>query len=307
MPRPNLFVIGAMKSGTSSLHDYLGTHPGIYMSSVKEPCHFVPELGRSQGLEWYLSLFAEGGECTYRGESSVVYTHLPDHPGVPERIDAFSPDARYIFIMRDPVERAVSHYWHRLKSKRVVERRDMESAFRENPVYFNYSDYAMQLRPYLDRFGADRVLSLTLEELSADTVRVMGSIYAWLGVAVDAVPEQGFQTVRHVTPKVITQKIGWLSRLRYSAAWNAMGPWVPAGLRKLGKRLSEPVTIDRASVPVDAAVEFAREQLRPRIEALRELLGRDFPEWKTLYRSDAAAVSTPAVAARSITDREPTH
>lgn len=301
-PRPNLFVIGAMKSGTSSLHDYLGAHPEIFMSSFKEPCHFVPELGRSKGLDWYLGLFAEGGNCLYRGESSVVYTHLPDHPGVPERLDEFSPGARYIYIMRDPVERAVSHYWHRLKSKRVVERRDMETAFRENPVYFNYSDYPMQLRPYFDRFGTDRVLALTLEEMSHDTAAVMRSIYSWLGVDPDAVPADGFEKLRHVTPKVITQKVGWLSRFRYSPLWTALGPWVPAGLRRWGKRLSEPVAIDRTTVPVAAAVEYARQQLLPRIEPLHVLLRRDFREWKTLYPQNSPgerqAPLSPAVEQR---------
>ena len=66
---PNLFIIGAMKSGTTSLHHYLAEHQRIFMSELKEPGYFVEELTWSRGRDWYLSLFAEAGDAAIVGES----------------------------------------------------------------------------------------------------------------------------------------------------------------------------------------------------------------------------------------------
>ena len=287
LSRPNLFVIGAMKSGTSSFHDYLGSHPEIFMSEVKEPCHFVPELRRSQGTDWYLNLFAKGQNCLYRGESSVVYTHLPDHPGVVERIEAFAPDAKFIYVMREPVARAVSHYWHCFQSNRVRESRQILDAFKTNHIYLDYSDYALQLKPFLERFGPNRVRAITLEELSTDKITVMHSIFRWLNVDPEAVPAVKLDTIRHITPRVVTKKIRWLSRFRHTGLWNTVGPWIPSSFRRWGKRISEPYSVDRSSVPMDEALQFVREQMAPRRQALEVLLNRDFPEWEAASRSHA--------------------
>ena len=112
--RPNLFIIGAMKSGTTTLHEYLDSHPQIAMSRIKEPGFFVEELTLRQGEDWYLSLFEQDDRFRYRGESSTHYTKLPVFRGVAERLSRFNPEARLIYIMRNPIERLVSHYWHNI-------------------------------------------------------------------------------------------------------------------------------------------------------------------------------------------------
>src|SRR5688500_2790920 len=120
---PNLFIIGAMKAGTSSLHEYLHQHPQIFMSRFKEPQYFAPHRtqygmwGQGQplpepGIDWYLRLFANAGDVEYAGESSVSYTARHWVTGCHERIWEFNAHARIIYLMRDPVERAISHYWH---------------------------------------------------------------------------------------------------------------------------------------------------------------------------------------------------
>jgi hypothetical protein len=126
-PKPNLFIIGAMKSGTTLLWKLLGSHPSVYMSTLKEPCYFVEptQLRKFQPLAWrqgywrsqehYLQLFRSRRKEAFAGEASGYYTHLPDATGVAERIWRFDPNARLIYIMRDPVERTISHYWHKVK------------------------------------------------------------------------------------------------------------------------------------------------------------------------------------------------
>jgi hypothetical protein len=111
--KPNLFVIGAVKSGTTYLNKLLGAHPAIFMSSPEEPSYFVvakqlntlwPEAwdqGFWRSEEHYLRLFQSRGDTVLLGEASANYTKRPLVSGVPERIHDFNPDARLIYLLRD--------------------------------------------------------------------------------------------------------------------------------------------------------------------------------------------------------------
>src|SRR5258708_4333366 len=119
MALPTFFIIGAGKAGTSSLHHYLDQHPEIQMSSNKEPHFFAgPEngfpyaMGRVSGLKEYERLFDPA--FSVRGESSPGYTSYPRRQGVPERIRELVPDAKFIYLARDPIARTVSHHLHRI-------------------------------------------------------------------------------------------------------------------------------------------------------------------------------------------------
>jgi hypothetical protein len=160
---PNLFIIGAMKSGTSSLHADLGSHPQIFMSTPKEPMFFSSGADWRARLEGYLELFAAAGAVHYAGESSTEYSKAPRFPGVPERLHAFNPEARILYLMRDPIERAISHYWHMVRHH--GERRRLPDALRREPEYADLSRYAMQLEPYVRLFGMGNVYALTFEEM----------------------------------------------------------------------------------------------------------------------------------------------
>ena len=107
---PTFITIGAMKCGTHSLHQYLDLHPEIAMSQRKELNFFLTEAKFAQGLEWYSAQIAGNG--TARGESSPNYSKCHMFPGVAERMHATLPDIKLIYLVRDPVERAVSHYVH---------------------------------------------------------------------------------------------------------------------------------------------------------------------------------------------------
>src|SRR4051812_3312851 len=105
---PNLIVIGAKKSGTTSLYVYLDAHPEISMTRDKELNFFVEERNWSRGLGWYGEQFDAGAPV--RGEASPYYTALPHHRGVPERMASVIPDARLVYMVRDPIARLLSHY-----------------------------------------------------------------------------------------------------------------------------------------------------------------------------------------------------
>ncbi|MDE3085339.1 MAG: sulfotransferase domain-containing protein [Acidobacteriota bacterium] len=108
---PTFIVIGARKSGTSSLWEYLKGHPGIFVpEEEKEPKFFVEERGWGAGLEWYEGLFAGAREDQARGELSTDYTAFPLYTGVPARMKALLPDVRLVYVMRDPIEHLRSAY-----------------------------------------------------------------------------------------------------------------------------------------------------------------------------------------------------
>jgi hypothetical protein len=297
LDRPNLFIIGAMKSGTTSLHEYLDTHPQIVMSETKEPGYFVEELSLAKGEDWYLSLFAQDDRCRYRGESSTHYTKLPVYRGVAERLHRFNPDARLIYIMRDPFERLVSHYWHNVRDAvHGGELRPLLKAVKERPDYLAFSDYAMQLAPYLDRFGPQALYTLTFEALIEDPQRELDRLCQWLGLPPAPIAREK-STAHNQKPKAMAGVAGFgiLNRIEYSTVWDRISPYVPGSLKGWAKRRAY-TSVDehetQRSLP-ELRREIA-EPLRRQIEDLSRLLGRDFPEWET---------ARPIATARTALDR----
>lgn len=300
---PNLFLIGASKCATSSLHTYLAQHSEIFMSYLKEPGYFIKpgdmqlrmrpfvKPGGVQfqeyrnDLESYLGLFAEGAEAKFRGESSSGYTHLPSREGVAERIHEFNPHARLIYLMRDPIERTISHYWWHVQHE--SETRDMYAAIVEDPHYRDVSNYAMQLEPYFDLYDRNQTLCLTMEELMAQPEQVLRTIFTWLDVDASFVPANVKQR-ENVTPKVVSQpKNNLFSALRNTRLWDALRVFTPRPLRDFGRSLAER-RIDTKDAANKAVVEFLRPIQRPQVERLSQLLSRDFPEWRTLYANETA-------------------
>ena len=103
---PTFLVIGSMKCGTTSLHDYLARHPDVFMSAVKEVNFFVLERTWDKGIDWYRAQFY--GRYQVRGEASQNYTKRHEfEPGVAERIRSLLPNVKLIYIVRDPVARFV--------------------------------------------------------------------------------------------------------------------------------------------------------------------------------------------------------
>ena len=159
---PNLVVIGGLKCGTTSLHHYLNLHPEIGMSRPKELNFFVAELNWDLGRDWYASHFAASDSV--RGESSPHYTNAPRFRGVAERMAELIPDARLMYVVRDPLDRAVSHYLHNVSGG--YETRTLAEALAEpDSAYVHRSLYAMQLEPYLGRYPRERITIVAHEEL----------------------------------------------------------------------------------------------------------------------------------------------
>jgi hypothetical protein len=292
MKYPNLFIIGAMKAGTSSLHEYLHQHPQIFMSRFKEPQYFAPHTTRwgikwgmghphpEPTMGWYLDLFAEAGDVKYAGESSVSYTAAPWISDCHRRIHAFNPDARLIYLLRDPIERTISHYWHFVADGR--EDREMLTAIRRNEDYVSRSNYARQIRPYLTTFGQEQVFVLTLEELTAAPGATFRRLFAWLEVDPDypIATEQKFNVG---SPRLWQTRRGLvlLDTLQKSWRWKKQSSRVPQPVRRLLQQLTYR-SIDRAVVDTRHVIDYLRPIQQRQVEELSALLGRQFLEWTTL-------------------------
>jgi hypothetical protein len=292
--KPNLFIIGSMKSGTTYLHRLLASHPSIFMSEPKEPCAFVEpdqlrplwpwawDQGYWRDRERYFQLFQSTGAAKIVGTGSVYYTHLPLATDVPKRIHQFNPDSRLIYVMRDPIERAVSHYWHQVRWHK--EHRSLSSAIKNDQRYRDVSYYAMQLAPYFALFARHQIKTLTFEELTNKTEPTMTAIFRWLSVdhstAFETVPPQ------NVTPEVIEQRRGgalpwWRLRDKKRLMRVAIDS-APESARRYGHRLAWR-ELTRSSVDVSDVADFLRPLQRKQTAELTKLLGREFPEWTTLY------------------------
>jgi hypothetical protein len=292
--KPNLFLIGAMKSGTTTLHELLACHPEIAMCEPKEPCYFVdpdqlqtlwPEmwrLGFWRDEAHYLALFEGKPGARYFGESSTDYSKHPTIDGVVERIAGFNPDARFVYVMRDPIERTLSHYWHMVEHR--GEKRAPLDAIVHDPHYTEVSHYAAQLAPYIARFGRERVHALTFESLTRAPQASVQAVYAWLGVDAAFVPTQ-LDAAHNVTPERVRQKrsgSGALDRLRHSALWDAVGQFCPPALRRVGVALVEK-KIPRREIDTRAVIDHLRPLQQAQTRELERQLGRSFDEWNTLW------------------------
>lgn len=174
---PKVFLIGAQKAGTTFLAGLLDQHPDIQVASPKEPHYFT--RNRERGAEWYSRCFPDSSDGVVLVDASPSYSAAPiqdgtvehralDSPyiGVPARIAELVPDAQFIYLVRDPVARIHSGYWHAVRTG--AERLAFEEAIAPGSHYRRVSDYHQQLRLYREHFLAERFLILRFEDLVHD-------------------------------------------------------------------------------------------------------------------------------------------
>ena len=280
---PNLFLVGAMKSATTSLHNYLDLHPEIFMTQDpwKEPGYFVKEINLGKGIDWYLDLFKEAKNEKFLGESTTDYTKSPNYLGVPERIHDFCPNAKIIYIMRDPIERAMSQYWWEVQYS--AEGRKMPSAILNNNWIMNASNYALQLKPYIELFGAESVFALTMEELQASPQETLKSIFIWLNVDPTFKLKNEFKTYNQSANRVDrVMGSGFFSHMKGTKLWEALKQLLPRKFKKSLKRLLSRSVVKNED-DREETIALLRPIMQQQVEELSKLLGRHFPEWTTLY------------------------
>jgi hypothetical protein len=178
---PNVFIIGAAKCGTTSLHHYLDQHPDISMSGDKEPRVFSEPRWDTR-RDSYDGLF--DCEAPLRGEASTSYTRYPVEGDAAARIHAAAPEAKLIYLVRDPIERAVSDYVHHVALGH--EQRSLDEALKDftdpENYYVTTSRYALQVGRYLEHFPASALLVLDQSDLLKKREETIREVFSFLGV-----------------------------------------------------------------------------------------------------------------------------
>lgn len=296
--RPNLFLVGAQKSGTTTLAVMLANHPEVFMPPLKEPGFLafgekgytgVDGHGRKAGAaSWvinsqadYLALFRGApARARWLGDASTWYL---SEPGAAERIQAFSPDARIIAIFRHPADRAYSAWSHARRDKEepcedFAAALDME-AQRDNPShllrYREMGRYASQLRRYIELFGRDRVLALFYEDLRDDPEALWRRCCAFLSLDEDIRVPASHRQNRSGRPRSRL-----LHRLMRSQRFkNAMKRLLPLRFTAWAKNRVDAVNMRRfPPIPSDQRKRLTRE-FEGEIRELMELSGRDLSHW----------------------------
>lgn len=271
---PTFILIGAMKCGTTSLHRYLGAHPQICVSDPKEPDFFLRR--NEKDLTWYKRCF-QGAAQAY-GEASTNYTKYPAFQGVPERMYRLLPDLKLLYLVRDPIERAVSHYAHNRVDGR--ESQSVDEAFRpaEDSHYLQTSRYHFQLSQYLEHYPEERVLVIESERLRSDRMHVLREIFAFLGVA-EHVDAAAFEEEYHTTSGKLKPGVSaFLQETRVGRFLTSAGKaLLPKALRERG------LSVFRSDVKRPTLSESTRERVRAYlqndVDQLRVLTGKEFAEW----------------------------
>jgi hypothetical protein len=176
---PNLFVIGAMKAGTSTLYRNILVNEKIERTRKKEVNFFLDDRSLAEMESLYSSQFVN--KDLIRCDVSPKYSQSHVHPDVARRIARFNPTARIVYITRDPVERIISHLHHNLLRDRF-KLKEVDQEVLANPDYLLTSSYFFQISKYLEHFSADQILVLQLEELKKDPALFCNRVSQFLGV-----------------------------------------------------------------------------------------------------------------------------
>jgi Sulfotransferase domain len=183
---PTFLIVGAMRSGTTSLARYLGEHPDVYVAAEKEVHFFDRHWDR--GLDWYRERFAAAGGARAVGEATPAY--LYEEPAL-RRISEVLPDVRLLVVLRNPVDRAYSHYW--LERGLGRERRSFADAVADGSPdperdYLAWSRYLPQLELVTRYVPRGSLLVLLFEDLVEDPRSAFRTACGFLGVDRDFVP-----------------------------------------------------------------------------------------------------------------------
>lgn len=287
--KPDFFIVGAAKSGTSSLYNYLIQHPNVFMPEVKEPHFFydrdsagAPVLLKKDPRE-YLKLFEGVPDDVRAGEASTSYLYLAN---AAREIRQVQKHAKILMVLRNPVDRAYSQYWNQVRDGQ--ERLSFEDALqaeekrkKQNSWYgFLYVEtglYAEQVARYTTTFGRDNVQVHLYEDLHQDAKEVCRKVFSFLGVdrnydieTTKVYNRSGPTRSKFVARTLNTRQIKEpIARVMPQAWKRGLGEW----LRDLNRK------------PVPEMNLGTREMLlatfKEDISRLEHLIGRDLSQWRT--------------------------
>lgn len=281
----DVMIIGAQKCATTSLFELMVRHPGIVGSRPKEPHFFSTCHDWRSELPRYEAMFTPRDGAIYL-EGSTSYTFYPRRNlRIWEDLYEYNPSLRFVYLVRNPVDRIVSHYMHSVE--RGFTKEPIERAIVQRGGYLAVSRYATQIRPFLQRFGRDQVLLLDFDDFVHRRAVTLRSVSDFIGLDLSVVgdPDQvhanrsiggNKQHHRFDDPPLPLRVL----RRALPAVWDAV---VAA---------SSPRIVQRPQLSVDHR-RMIVDMLELEIAAMEELMGKDLSAWRRI-EDDAHAGATVA-------------
>jgi len=211
----NFFIVGAPKAGTTSLYHYLNEHPQVEMSSQKEPDYFSDKAIHEQGmyygknrvntLDKYESLFVHKESVVY-GEGSVSYLF---YDNVAEDIKKYNSNAKIIIMLRNPIDRAFSHYLmdYRLglvsdSFEDIINKKsNHKNAHLFYQQYIEVSEYTKQIQRYFDNFNEANILIIDYDNFKRDVAGTVNEVYHFLNISTEFVADVKTKYNTFILPK----------------------------------------------------------------------------------------------------------
>jgi hypothetical protein len=262
MKLPNFLIVGFPRCGTTTLWQYLDSHPDVYIPR-KELWFFHDEEVWWKGIEWYMGQF--NTELSHHGEATPFYFY----GSAMRRIKTTIPDIKIVFILRDPVQRAYSHYWERVRPGRKpgsfekAIQRDLEGEGiepRGSAEIFRIGMYERWLEVWFREFKRDQIHIMVLEELMQNEVQVLMELCAFLGISYADIPLVHLNKGRYLHH--------FTNRLYQG---NKITRAIVRGLN---------LWVDKAPPMKRTTKKFLDKKYGPHIDRLEELLGKDLSFWK---------------------------
>jgi hypothetical protein len=294
MPRasdalPDFFVLGVAKGGTTSLHHYLRQHPALFLPYEKE-LHFfdADEKQFSTGLDQYLEYFSGAGD---RLTGDATPSYFRNVKVVADRMQQLYGDAppRFLLLLRDPVERAYSHYLHNVSEGReplsfeealAAEQRNPTSKRTEWKAYFADGVYADTLEQWFAHFSRDRFRIFRSDELAQRPDAVLAEIFRFLGV--DPTVEANTEVNLNRTGEDQSRALGTLLSVVPARLRSLVRRGIPKAIRlpieQFIRRRSTGGASDRPT-PDPETERALRDRYAPHVRRLADQLDRDFSSW----------------------------
>lgn len=298
-PSPNFFLVGAAKSGTTSLYRYLQNHPDMFLPTEKEPRYYAYDDETSNDFDGpnpedlirsivkteteYQALFSAANGVHAIGEASPAYLYSRV---AARRISTAHPKARIIAILRDPVERAYSHFldnlgkgWEPCEDFVEVlneQRNGKRANWWRKWDYIGHGHYYRQLERFYQVFPSDQIRVYLFEDLTSDTPALLRDILTFLGVD----PSIDLETTRIHNPSGVPRShlmndlLGTQNPVRTTLKW-----LLPSGLRERIRQTFTDMNRHKPELPKEAR-QTLRELYADDIYRLETLIGRDLSAWK---------------------------
>jgi hypothetical protein len=283
---PDFIGLGAPKAGTTWIYACLNEHPDICSPSgnslqMKEIFFFNRDENWQKGPEWYESLFDRCAADKKVGEFSTTYLA---NPATPQRIHSLYPHARLIVALRNPIDRALSHYNYMvMQGRKEIAQKPFHTFIHESSHFVRVGYYAMHLRRYLQYFPKQQILVLIYEDIRKDQQAFIQQVYQFLEIDYSFVPSSLTRQI-NVSRSVHRPEIytylgrGGAFLRRYGLAyliWLLKKMHVVEIINRLNTRSVTPARKSLSHEERNALYTLFRDE----IGALEELIGRKLPEW----------------------------